>query len=60
MAEFVYKLLFITFVIAGSGSSACPVSCNCTTTNDQRSSVDCQRKGLSTIPSELPENTTTM
>ncbi|KAL9989659.1 hypothetical protein ACROYT_G004227 [Oculina patagonica] len=64
MAQFVHKLLllFITFVIAASGSSACPASCNCTkTTNKSAITVDCKGKRLSTIPSEpLPENTTTV
>lgn len=64
MAQFVHKLLllFIAFVIAVGGSSACPGSCNCTkTTNDKSAiTVDCKSKGLSTIPSELPENTTTV
>ena len=65
MAQFAHKLLllFITFVIVVSGSTACPASCNCTetATNDKTTiSVDCKSKRLSTMPSELPENTTTV
>lgn len=65
MARFVYKrLLFITIVIAAAGgSSACPDSCNCTerATNDKSGiAVNCKGKRLSTIPSELPQNTTTV
>ncbi|XP_020632814.1 brain-specific angiogenesis inhibitor 1-like isoform X2 [Orbicella faveolata] len=65
MAQFGCKLpLFVTIVIvAAGGSSACPKSCNCTEKmeNDKPGIiVDCKDKGLSTIPSELPQNTTTL
>lgn len=65
MAQFGCKLLLcITIVIAAvGGSSACPKSCNCTekTTSDKPGIiVDCKDKRLSTIPSELPHNTTTL
>lgn len=65
MAQFGYKLLlFVAIVIvAVGGSSACPKSCNCTetTANDKQGIiVDCKGKRLSTIPSELPQNTTTL
>lgn len=65
MAHFGYKLLlFITILIAAvGGSSACPKSCNCTekTANDKPGIiVDCKDKRLSTIPSGLPQNTTTL
>ena len=65
MAQFGYKLvLFITIVIATvGGSSVCPKSCNCTerTTKDKQGiTVDCKDKRLSTIPSELPQNTTAL
>lgn len=54
-------LLFTTFVtVAASGSSACPVACNCTTTNFKNVSVDCRGHSLFEIPSELPDNTTSL
>ena len=66
MAQFGYKLLlFISIFIAAAvgGSSACPNSCNCTekkTSDKPGIIVDCKGKRLSTIPSELPQNTTTL
>lgn len=62
MATFALKLLlFITLVIvAARGSSTCPVSCNCSTTNYKQVSVDCRDHGLSEIPSVLPDNTTSL
>lgn len=52
-------LLLASLLIAATSSTACPVSCNCSTT-DLKVAVSCEGEEFTAIPSKLPANTTSL
>lgn len=56
--EFLITATFAVISLVGV-ASPCPSDCNCTVTQ-QGFTVDCSNRGLSSIPTDIPTNTSVL
>jgi hypothetical protein len=57
MLKFVVLSLIVVAVNATFGADVCPAPCSCSASG---AVVDCSRRGLRHIPTDLPKNTVTL